>query len=62
MEPTATETSTSTATDVVYDGMGEGSGSGDENAAGRTAALHVGQVYGMGVVIAGILAGSALVL
>ncbi|KAK2810163.1 hypothetical protein FQN50_003133 [Emmonsiellopsis sp. PD_5] len=62
---TAAATGTSTATDVVYTGLGEGSASGggdDKGGAAGHVTLQMGQVYGVGVVVAGFLAGFAVLL
>ena len=59
-DPTASESSTKT--DTVYDGFGEDSAvDNDDSGAGRLA-LEIGQVYGMGIMVAGFIGGFALLL
>lgn len=53
---TTTPSPTSSPTDVVYTGIGEGSASDGTGAAGRLA-VEVGQIYGIGIVVAGFLTG-----
>ncbi|PGH33438.1 hypothetical protein GX50_03745 [[Emmonsia] crescens] len=53
-------TGTSSATGVVYTGLGEDSATPPGNAAVGHAALQIGQVYGVGVVVTGFLAGFSM--
>ncbi|OJD15527.1 hypothetical protein AJ78_04223 [Emergomyces pasteurianus Ep9510] len=58
----AAGTGTNSATGVVYTGLGDDSATpAGKGAAGRLA-LQVGQVYGVGVVVAGFLAGFSMLL
>lgn len=58
--PTASESSTKT--DVVYDGFGEDSATDDDGSGAGRLALEIGQVYGMGIMVAGFIGGFALLL
>lgn len=62
-DPTASESSTKT--DAIYDGFGEDSATDDDDDDGSGAgrlALEIGQVYGMGIMVAGFIGGFALLL
>ncbi|PGH15477.1 hypothetical protein AJ79_02454 [Helicocarpus griseus UAMH5409] len=62
--PSATKTAdaTKTGNGVVYTGLSEDSGTAPGQGAASHLALQVGQVYGVGIVIAGFLAGFSLLL